>query len=155
MYCDVWKGKWRKWQRRSPPDSERLEPSFWIRSGGAQSAGERGRWIRVCQRFQLDAADDADDADNAGNADDADDAGNADNADDADERQTTPRDVGDQWSEKRSDAPAQNGGLCFPRAVEKEEKEEREEKEEEKKEEEEEEEKEKEEELIQADRPNI
>ena len=90
-----------------------------------------GRWIRVCQRFQLDAADDADDADNAGNADDA---------DDADERQTTPRDVGDQWSEKRSDAPAQNGGLCFPRAVEKEEKEE---------------EKEKEEELIQADRPNI
>ena len=74
-----------------------------------------GRWIRVCQRFQLDAADDAD------------------------ERQTTPRDVGDQWSGKRSDAPAQNGGLCFPRAVEKEE--EREE--------------EKEEELIQADRPNI
>ena len=88
-----------------------------------------GRWIRVCQRFQLDAADNADDAD------DADDAGNA---DDADERQTTPRDVGDQWSEKRSDAPAQNGGLCFPRAVEKEEERE-----------------EKEEELIQADRPNI
>ena len=28
MYSDVWKGKWRKWQRRSPPDSERLEPSF-------------------------------------------------------------------------------------------------------------------------------
>ena len=80
-----------------------------------------GRWIRVCQRFQLDAAD---------------------NADDADERQTTPRDVGDQWSEKRSDAPAQNGGLCFPRAVEKEE-------------EREEEKEEKEEELIQADRPNI
>ena len=94
-----------------------------------------GRWIRVCQRFQLDSADDADDADNAGNADDA------------DERQTTPRDVGDQWSEKRSDAPAQNGGLCFPRAVKKEEKaEEREAKEEEKEEEEE---------LIQADRPNI
>ena len=129
MYCDVWKGKWRKWQRRSPPDSERLEPSFWIRSGAAQSAGERGRWIRVCQRFQLDAADGADDADNAGNADDA---------DDADEHQTTPRDVGDQWSGKRSDAPAQNGGLCFPRAVEKEEEEE-----------------EKEEELIQADRTNI
>ena len=85
-----------------------------------------GRWIRVCQRFQLDAADDA---------------GNADDADDADERQTTPRDVGDQWSGKRSDAPAQNGGLCFPRAVEKEEKEEERE--------------EKEEELIQADRPNI
>ena len=51
-----------------------------------------GRWIRGCQRFQLDAADDADDAD---------------------ERQTTPRDVGDQWSEKRSDVPAQNGGLSF------------------------------------------
>ena len=80
-----------------------------------------GRWIRVCQRFQLDAADDAD------------------------ERQTTPRDVGDQWSGKRSDTPAQNGGLCFPRAVKKEEE----------REEEKEKEEEKEEELIQADRPNI